>query len=63
MSHCLVVPRLLKVLDVVWQPQTDALWLTLYLTAAVLSVGLLAGCFAICKRYAAALLRILIGRF
>lgn len=63
MSHCLVVPRLLKVLAVVWQPEAEATWLTLYLTAAVVTVGLLAGCFVACKRFAPVLLRILIGRF
>lgn len=63
MSHCLVVPRLLKVLAVVWQPEADAAWLTLYLTAAVVTVGLLVGCFVVCKRIAPALLGILIGRF
>lgn len=63
MSHCLVVPRLLKVLAVVWQPEADATWLALYLTTAVVTVCLLAGCFMACKRFAPALLRILIGRF
>lgn len=61
MSHCLVVPRILKILTFFIKPDTDILWLTVYLLSFILTLFLLALCFFFCKRYTPSLLNVLIG--
>ena len=61
MSHCLVVPRVMKIIAFVIGPDSDILWLTVYLLAFISTLLLLAVCFFICKKYAPSLLKVLIG--
>ena len=61
MSHCLVVPRVMKIITFVIDPDSDMLWLTVYLLSFISTLLLLAVCFFICKKYMPSLLKVLIG--
>ena len=61
MSHCLVVPRVMKIITFVIGPDSDMLWLTVYLLSFISALLLLAVCFFICKKYMPSLLKVLIG--
>ena len=61
MSHCLVLPRVMKIIVFAINPDSDMLWLTVYLLAFISTLLLLAVCFFICKKYVPSLLKVLIG--
>ena len=61
-SHTLVCSRLTKVLLVVFQPSSGVGTVAVYALSAAATVGLLLACFYVLRRYAPAVLRVLVGR-
>ncbi len=61
MSHCLVLPRLLKVVAFAIAPVSDLAWLLTYILSVFVALALLSLCFVLCRKYMPKLLNILIG--
>ncbi len=61
MSHCLVVPRMLKIVTFAITPASDLAWLSTYILSVILTLALLSLCFVLCRKYTPKLLNVFIG--
>ena len=62
MSHCIILPRIIKIMGKILSPYTDISYVLVYVISIILTLSIIWLTYVLLRRYAHSVLKILIGR-